>query len=159
LADNALDAAEEAEIAPVISIAVKGGSIIVSDNGPGIPANTIKDILDYAVRVSSRVAYASPTRGAQGNALKTILPMAYVLNERLGEDASGKSIIEAHGVAHRIGFSVDHIRQEPKIQYTTKPSRVVNGTRISVQLPNYERRSAQDEAASDARREGRHGLS
>lgn len=85
--------------------------------------------------------------------------MVYVLNERLGEDASGKSIIEAHGVAHYVGFSVDHVRREPKIQYTTKPSRVVNGTRISVQLPNYERRSAQDEAASDARREGRHGLS
>ena len=137
MADNALDAAEEAEIAPVISIAVKGGSIIVRDNGPGIPADTIKGILDYAIRVSSREAYVSPTRGAQGNALKTILPMAYVLNESLGEDACGETIIEAHGTAHHIRFSVDHIKQEPKIQHTTKPSRVVNGTRIKVQLPNY----------------------
>ena len=73
LVDNALDACEEAEIAPVISVAVKGGSIVVKDNGPGIPAKTIDGVLDYSIRVSSREAYVSPTRGAQGNALKTIL--------------------------------------------------------------------------------------
>ena len=138
LADNALDDAEEAETAPIISIAVKGGSIILRDYGSGIPADTIKGILDYAIRVSSREAYVSPTRGAQGNALKTILPMAYVLNENLGENACGETVIEAHGTAHHIRFSVDHIKQEPKIQYTTKPSRVVKGTRVKVQLPNYD---------------------
>jgi len=133
LADNALDDAEEAGIAPVISVAVKSGSIIVKDNGSGIPADTIKGILDYAVRVSSREAYVSPTRGAQGNALKTLLPMAYVLNDGLGDDAYGETVIEAHGIAHHIRFSVDHIKQEPKLQYTSKPSPVVNGTRIKVQ--------------------------
>ena len=86
LVDNALDAAEEAEIAPVVSITVKGRSIIIKDNGPGIPAKTIDGVLDYSIRVSSREAYVSPTRGAQGNALKTILPMAYVLNEHHGEE-------------------------------------------------------------------------
>jgi DNA topoisomerase VI subunit B len=135
LVDNALDAAEEAEIAPVVSIAVEGRSIIIKDNGPGIPAKTIDGILDYSIRVSSREAYVSPTRGAQGNALKTILPMSYVLNERHGDDASGKTIIEANGLAHHIAFAVDHIKQEPKIQHTTKPSSVVKGTRITVKLP------------------------
>jgi DNA-binding transcriptional regulator YdaS (Cro superfamily) len=65
LIDNALDACEEAEIPPVVSIAVNGGSIIIGDNGPGIPAKTIAGILDYGVRVSSREAYVSPTRGQQ----------------------------------------------------------------------------------------------
>ena len=134
LVDNALDAAEEIEIAPVVSIAVKGDSIIVEDNGSGIPADTIKGVLDYGIRVSSREAYCSPTRGAQGNALKTILPMAYVLNESRGESACGESIIEARGAAHHIRFSVDHIKQEPKIEHTTKPSRVVKGTRVKIQL-------------------------
>ena len=79
----------------------------------------------------------SPTRGAQGNALKTILPMAYVLNEHHGEEASGKTIIEAHGIAHHIAFAVDHIKQEPKIEHTRrKPSIVIRGTRITVELPS-----------------------
>ena len=81
LVDNSLDACEEAEIAPVISIAVEPGSMVIQDNGNGIKLDTIKSILDYRIRVSSREAYASPTRGAQGNALKTILPMGYVLIE------------------------------------------------------------------------------
>ena len=135
LTDNGIDACEEAEIAPNIFVTVTtGGSIIVEDNGPGIPAKTIKSILDYAIRVSSREAYCSPTRGQQGNALKTILPMPYVMDDS-GEDACGETIIEAHGLAHRITFDVDHIKQEPKIAHTTKPSRVVKGTRITVMLP------------------------
>jgi DNA topoisomerase VI subunit B len=135
LVDNAIDACEEAEITPVISVTVEGGSIVVEDNGPGIPVKTIQGVLDYDIRVSSREAYASPTRGAQGNALKTVLPMAYVLDERGGEDASGKTTIEAQGIAHHIEFSVDHIRQEPKIAHTTAPSPVVRGTRVTVKLP------------------------
>jgi hypothetical protein len=138
LVDNALDACEEAEIAPVIAIDVKGRSIIIEDNGPGVPTKTIESILDYSIRVSSREAYVSPTRGAQGNALKTILPMAYVLNEHRGEDAVGKTIIEANGVAHHIAFAVDHIKQEPKIARTTKRSPVIRGTRITVALPTFQ---------------------
>jgi DNA topoisomerase VI subunit B len=136
IVDNALDACEETEIAPVVSIAVKDSTIVIEDNGAGIPAKTIEGVLDYSVRVSSREAYCSPTRGAQDNALKTILPMGYVLYER-GENAVGKTIIEANGVAHYIAFAVDHIRQEPKIAHTTRRSAVALGTRITVNLPIY----------------------
>jgi DNA topoisomerase VI subunit B len=134
LVDNAVDACEEAGIAPVISVTVEPGSIVIEDNGPGIPAKTIDGVLDYNVRVSSREAYVSPTRGAQGNALKTILPMAYVLDERHGENACGKTTIEAHGIAHHIEFSVNHIRLEPKITHTTTPSPVVVGTKVTVRM-------------------------
>jgi Histidine kinase-, DNA gyrase B-, and HSP90-like ATPase len=136
LVDNAIDAAEESEVAPIISadISTKRGTIIISDNGPGIPSKTIQSVLDYSVRVSSREAYCSPTRGQQGNALKTVLPMAYVMDIH-GEDACGETIIEAHGVAHHITFAVDHIKQEPKITHITKPSTVTKGTRITVTLP------------------------
>src|SRR6516225_675344 len=73
LIDNALDSSEEAVAAPSVSITVDTamGTIVISDNGPGIAAATIPDIVDYTVRVSSREAYVSPSRGAQGNALKT----------------------------------------------------------------------------------------
>lgn len=80
LTDNALDACEESGIAPVIGIEVTGTEITIADNGPGIPADTVAGILDFSVRVSSREAYVSPTRGAQGNALKTIIAMAFALD-------------------------------------------------------------------------------
>jgi hypothetical protein len=144
LVDNALDAAEEAEVAPVISISVGRGSITIQDNAGGIETSTINSILDYTVRVSSREAYVSPTRGAQGNALKTILPMGYVLDrERKGEDgeaginneAAGVTIIETRGTKHRIEFRVDHINNEPKIVHATSPSPLKVGTRITVKWP------------------------
>jgi DNA topoisomerase VI subunit B len=61
--------------------------------------------------------------------------MAYVLTEHRGEEAFGRTIIEAHGVAHCIEFSVDHIKQEPRITRTTSPSPVTTGTRITVTVP------------------------
>jgi DNA topoisomerase VI subunit B len=135
LIDNGLDACEEVGVAPIISVEVRGDKIIIAGNGPGIPASVIDGVLDYSIRVSSREAYCSPTRGAQGNALKTILPMGYVLDEQSGEDRCAVTIIEAHGVAHRIRFSVDHILQEPKMSHLTRSSPVTEGTRITVTLP------------------------
>jgi DNA topoisomerase VI subunit B len=78
LADNALDICEEAGIAPEIRVTVDSDGITVADNGPGLPASTLAGVLDYKVRVSSREAYAAPDRGAQGNALKTIMAMPCV---------------------------------------------------------------------------------
>ena len=138
LVDNALDACEEAEVAPVISIAVEPGSIVVEDNAGGIKTSTIKSILDYTIRVSSREAYVSPTRGAQGNALKTILAMGYVLDrERQGGNAEavGVTIIETRGIEHRIEFRVDHVNNEPRIAHTTSPSPVKIGSRITINWP------------------------
>jgi DNA topoisomerase VI subunit B len=135
LMDNALDACEEAEVAPVISITVERGLITIQDNGDGIKPATIKSILDYTVRVSSREAYVSPTRGAQGNALKTILAMGYVLAckyEKTDADAAGMTIIETRGIKHRIEFRVDHVNNEPKITHTTAPSPIDEGTKITV---------------------------
>jgi DNA topoisomerase VI subunit B len=133
LMDNALDAAEEAEVAPVVSITVEPGSITIRDNGPGIKTPTIKAILDYTVRVSSREAYVSPTRGAQGNALKTVLAMGYVIDRWQGSTApAGVTIIETSGVKHTIEFRVDHVNNEPRITHTTEPSPIDAGTKITV---------------------------
>jgi DNA topoisomerase VI subunit B len=134
LMDNALDACEEAEVAPVITVAVTPDRIVVEDNAGGIDAATITSILDYTIRVSSREAYVSPTRGAQGNALKTILAMGYVLQGATG-DAVGVTVIETQGRAHRIEFRADHINNQPKIIHTTSRSRARSGTRFTVHWP------------------------
>src|SRR5262249_57543656 len=112
LMDNSLDACEEAEVAPVISITVGRKSITVQDNANGIEADTIKSILDYTIRVSSREAYVSPTRGAQGNALKTLLAMGYVLDrEEVGNkaDAVGGTMIGTRCIGHMTEIRVDRI--------------------------------------------------
>jgi DNA topoisomerase VI subunit B len=142
LMDNALDACEESERAPVISIDVKDGSITIQDNAGGIDPATVESILDYTIRVSSREAYVSPTRGAQGNALKTILAMTFVLNREVMKnednpevDAAGTTIIETRGLRHRIEFSVDHINNQPKIVHDISPSSIEVGTKVTVEWP------------------------
>src|SRR5262249_36331086 len=112
LCDNALDACEEAGIPPEITIDVStsSGQIVISDNGPGIPVETIQGVIDFANRTSSRAAYVSPTRGSQGNALKTVLAMAFVLDGR-----SGETLIETSGQAHRIIFEVEPLRRIPRV--------------------------------------------
>ena len=133
LVDNALDGCEEGEVAPLVTIAVStaAGTIKITDNGPGIARKTVTHILDYSVRVSSREAYVAPTRGAQGNALKTIIAMGFALTGERGE-----TVIESQGVAHRIAFAADRIRQEPRIEHITGPSLVKTGTSVTVGWPN-----------------------
>ncbi len=132
LLDNAIDAAEEIGTAPVIRVEVTDKAIVIFDNGPGIPAETISGILNFSVRISSREAYCSPTRGAQGNALKTVVSMPFAL-----DGTEGETLIESRGTAHRISFKVDQVRQEPKITHIRDVSTVRKGTRITVRWPLY----------------------
>jgi len=132
LVDNALDECEEAEISPSIAIEVSTdpAQIIITDNGRGMPCQLIKSILDYTTRTSSREAYCSPTRGAQGNALKTIVAMPFAL-----DGARGVTMIEARKQQHRIIFEMDPVRREPKILTEISPSLVQNGSRVTVRWP------------------------
>lgn len=111
LVDNALDACEESDIAPVITVEADATGITVKDNGPGLPESTIESALDFTVRASSNEAYVSPARGAQGNALKTLIPMPRILDPE-----QGKFIIQAHGKQHIIVCAFDPISQRPHIR-------------------------------------------
>src|SRR5215213_1698306 len=89
LLDNALDACETAGVAPKATVTVESEGaasgairIRISDNGPGIPSEVVRKVLNYNVRVSDKAAYRSPTRGAQGNALKTVIGIPYALGSR-----------------------------------------------------------------------------
>ena len=135
LFDNALDACEEDEVAPEIKIIIdKDGTITVIDNAGGFATETIRAVLDYSIRVSSREAYVSPTRGAQGNALKTILAIGYVLDregdfgKKINDEAVGVTVIETRGRSHRIEFRVDHVNNQPKLTHTVMPCARSRGT-------------------------------
>jgi DNA topoisomerase VI subunit B len=105
LVDNSLDACETARVAPVVNVKVGTADglirLQVSDNGPGIPPEVVHKVLDYAIRVSDKAAYRSPTRGAQGNALKTVVGIPYALG---GEEPL---VVRARGVTHSITPWVD----------------------------------------------------
>jgi DNA topoisomerase VI subunit B len=131
LVDNALDAAEEAEIAPQVEVEFGNNRIVVADNARGIAAETAKRLLDLGSRTSARARYVSPSRGAQGQALSTILVMPHALDPA----GNGTVIIEAHGIAHRISVHVDKLSEEPRLIHERAASSVKNGTRITIEWP------------------------
>ena len=143
LLDNSLDACEEAGIAPEIEIIVDDDGTEINDNGPGLPAGTIDGALDYSVRASSRAAYVSPARGAQGNALPTIVAMPFVRDGKCGRvditvnHAGGAFLGLCSRKRHEIEFRVDPIRQKPVIERTVRSAEHVrNGTSVKVYWPN-----------------------
>jgi len=112
--DNALDACEEADIAPVIDVIADATGITVKDNGSGLPESTLNKQFDFSTRSSSREGYVGVCRGAQGNALHTLIPMPRVIDEE-----HGKLIVTAHGKRHVIRCGADPISQRPVIHDET----------------------------------------
>lgn len=132
LIDNALDACESVGIVPEITIGYeliddKTMRLSVSDNGAGLDAEIIEKILDFSTRTSTNAVYKSPTRGAQGNAFKTILciPTAF---------GGGLVTIESKGLRHEISVEstptgdAEVIHNETDIEPTS-------GTAIIVTMP------------------------
>jgi DNA topoisomerase VI subunit B len=132
LCDNSLDACEGVGIAPQIQVACDAEALIVADNGPGVSPDVVTRVLDFSSKTSSKDYYVSPTRGAQGNALKTILAMPYVLSGGV----SGEIVIESQGSRHTIRVSVDRVRQEPVIAVHEAESIVKNGTVVRIGWPD-----------------------
>jgi hypothetical protein len=119
--DNSLDACEEANVAPVIEVTADASGITVNDDGPGLPESTLRAAMDFTVRASNRETYVSPCRGAQGNALKTLLPMPGVLDPE-----HGRLIVTAHGKRHEIRCGADPISQRPAV--TDDPTDLAKST-------------------------------
>jgi DNA topoisomerase VI subunit B len=132
LVDNALDAAETAGVQPEIAIEASTDGLdlrlSVSDNGPGLPAGVLTRILDFDTRTSDKLAYRAPTRGLQGNALKTIigLPMA------LGGDAP--LVIDSGGRRHEIRARVNPVG-EAVVEHESCVRPTPTGTTLSLQIP------------------------
>ena len=126
--DNALDACEISGIAPVIEVKADATGIEVRDNGIGLAEATLRGAMDYSVRVSDKEAYVSPCRGAQGNALKTLLPMPTVLDAE-----HGRLVLEAHGKRHQIRVSIDPISQRAVFQDDAVDVGQTTGTRIRME--------------------------
>ena len=133
LLDNALDAAESAGLAPDVRVEFvetdNGLTLTIADNGRGIPAQVVERIIgDFSASTSDKACYRSPMRGAQGNALKTVIGMPVAL----GADRSRLAIVAA-GVQHDIEIWVSpagDIRHNHHQSAADAP-----GTRITVMIP------------------------
>ena len=143
LLDNALDAAETAGVA-VPHVRVRGwpdGRFLVlevHDNGLGIPAGVVERALDFSTLTSDKALYRTPTRGQQGNALKTIFGMPYALgtsgaSPRIWIDSAAGALPHRHGIAVRLGageqVEIDH-------EITPLLRDGLMGTRVTVWLPD-----------------------
>jgi len=132
LLDNALDACETAGVQPEITVTTGTGGgvcrVTVADNGNGIPPWAVERILDYSTLTSDKALYRSPCRGAQGNALKTIIGIRHALG------AAGPVVIEARGVRHLITVGLD-AAGNADVAHVTEDSARTEGTSVSVPLP------------------------
>ncbi len=127
LIDNSLDACESANLAPVIHVELKENALIVTDNGPGLPLATLEKSLDYAIRVSDKTGYVSPSRGQQGNALKTLWAASFV--------ATGTGLIEVETASYRciVEVTLDQIAQAPRLGLRDGGTpNIKTGTKITV---------------------------
>jgi hypothetical protein len=134
LMDNAIDACETESVAPLVHVswipdaATELAQLTVQDNGGGIPRALVRRIFNFDTRTSDKAAYRSPTRGAQGNALKTVLGIPYALGVR------GPLRLEAQGRCHLITAHVDPVglvHVDPQDTAIPTPP----GTRVAVCLP------------------------
>ena len=131
LLDNALDACEEGGTAPRVTVTMGAAGITVADNGPGIPPGVVRRFADFSTRTSSRAHYAAPDRGAQGNAMMTVLAMPFALSD----GTAAGVVIDACGVRHDITIAADNIRREPRVESVETAGLVRNGTSVAVGWP------------------------
>jgi len=130
LIDNALDACENAGVAPKIGVEVDPPYTTVTDNAGGIPDAVIRSSLDYMVRASDKSHYVSPTRGQLGNALKCIYAAPYVLSGEIG-----RVRIETRGVSYDISIALDRIAQTPTMSLVEGTAQD-NCTKVRIEWPN-----------------------
>ena len=137
LLDNALDEAELNGSPKVEATVRRRGRLLrvaVVDNGCGLSLETLRKVLDFATRTSDKEVYKAPTRGAQGNALKTVAGLTLALRKAVGNEKATSLIVEAHGQRHRVRLGLDPLTEELDPRIHTNNSESWLGTKIVVYL-------------------------
>jgi DNA topoisomerase VI subunit B len=131
LIDNGLDACESVGTPPYIKVEWQKDFFSVEDNGPGIPPEILETSLDYSKRVSDKINCISPSRGALGNAWKSIWAAPMVAD---GE--RGHIEVISRGIHHKVEVSLDRIGQKPNKVHEQKKCIVRNGTFVKIHYPD-----------------------
>ena len=135
--DNALDAAEEAEVAPVID----GHRRSRNDHHPGQRRRDRRRdhrvdprLFDQGLQPRG-LCFSDPRRAGQCAEDHSRHGLCARSQDRQRCRAAGVTIIETRGIAHRIEFRVDHVNNQPKIIHTTAESPVTVGTKLTIKWP------------------------
>lgn len=135
LIDNALDICESEAIAPVLDITIDDDGFQVTDNGAGLPEKVLHGSCDYSAGgMSDKAQYVSPSRGQQGNALKTLWAAPLVLD---GQQKVATVITATYG--YSIELVIDWIAEVVNYYLTPIPERVNEGTSIKIHSPKMAR--------------------
>lgn len=94
LIDNALDAIEPLSYKKVSVDYSIADRLQIFDNGTGISIDTINKIYDFSMYVSRNRHFVTPSRGKQGNGLKTIISICYLMGYKLYWHTSDGIIVE-----------------------------------------------------------------
>lgn len=130
LIDNSLDAVDLLDT-KAIDIVCEGGLFAVRDNAGGIPESAFDDIYDFNLHVSSKRHTRTVSRGAQGNALKTVIALCYRLDCGLSFVTCGKRITYTPdpvkiGLGHLVGA----------FQKTTEDTDQPDGVYVGAEVKN-----------------------
>lgn len=92
--DNALDAVEPLSNKKITIKYDNERRLQIFDNGNGISIETIEHIYNFTKYVSKNRHHITPSRGKQGNGLKTIISICYLMGYRLIWHTSDGKMIE-----------------------------------------------------------------
>jgi hypothetical protein len=151
LIDNALDADEflwrdDAQQAPLLHISIEYISVpspqcqqllVRVRNREMFPVQQVQDIFATQWYTSRKAFIKGLTRGALGNALKTLLGIPYALHNRVADDWKPdlKPLsICCGGTEYLPRYIVDPIAQTIRLECETKACKPVAGTTISIGL-------------------------
>ncbi len=148
LIDNGLDGCELENRLPAISVEIESDLFndpedledwtihyTVTDEGPGISEEAINEILNFDRFGGTKYFVKKPTRGAQGNALMTILGIPVVLANAYGYKKSLPPIkITSHNKTHFLKLKLNNILEKIEIEHTIEPM-PSNGTKVELTMP------------------------
>jgi DNA topoisomerase-6 subunit B len=133
--DNALDATEEAGIRPDIHIEIQESgkyyTLIMEDNGPGIPRDNISKVFGKLL-YGSRFGSMTQSRGQQGIGISAAVLYSQITS---GKPATLTSLPKGSEQAHRVELTLDTDTNEPTIHSEEQVDwEKAHGTRIELEM-------------------------
>ena len=119
LTDNALDEAELSGTLPETQVTVSRQNdilmIAVADEGAGISPEMVREVTNFERFGGTKYFVKKPTRGAQGNALMTIVGLVTALWRERGHAVPPAIVFSSRGYRHEVSLRIDPIIEKASV--------------------------------------------